>query len=41
MFDIAVNGGGLLTVNYEKAGYLSAQRQVQVPWQDYEWLLMW
>lgn len=38
MFDMAVNGGGLLTVNYEKAGYLTAQRQVQTPWQDYVWL---
>ncbi|WAM22762.1 MAG: right-handed parallel beta-helix repeat-containing protein (plasmid) [Candidatus Methanoperedens sp.] len=38
MFDMAVNGGGLLTVNYEKEGYLSAQRQVQAPWQDYAWL---
>ncbi|HOJ78348.1 MAG TPA: cellulose binding domain-containing protein, partial [Bacillota bacterium] len=35
MFDLAVNGGGYLTVNYEKSGYLSAQRQVDVPWQDY------
>ncbi len=34
-FDMAVNGGGLLTVNYEKPGYLPAQRQVQTPWQDY------
>ncbi|MEW6298461.1 MAG: RHS repeat-associated core domain-containing protein [Thermodesulfobacteriota bacterium] len=35
MFDLAVNGGGSLTVKYEKAGYFSAQRTVQVPWQDY------
>jgi RHS repeat-associated protein len=34
-FDMAVNGGGLLTVDYRKAGYLPAQRQVEVPWQDY------
>lgn len=34
-FDMAVNGGGLLTVRYEKEGYLTAQRQVNVPWQDY------
>ena len=34
-FDLAVNGGGLLTVNYEKGGFLSTQRQVDVPWQDY------
>lgn len=38
MFDLAVNGGGLLTVNYAKEGYLSAQRQVDAPWQDYAWL---
>ncbi len=35
MFDMAVNGGGLLTVSYDKTGYLSAQRPVQVPWQDF------
>src|SRR5659263_292808 len=38
MFDMAVNGGGLLTVNHAKTGYLTAQRQVNAPWQDYEWL---
>ncbi len=35
MFDMAVNGGGQLTVNYAMNGLLSAQRQVDVPWQDY------
>ena len=35
MFDMAVNGGGLLTVNYAKDGYLPLQRQMNVPWQDY------
>ncbi len=35
MFDLAVNGGGPLTVVYQKSGYLGAQRQVDVPWQDY------
>jgi hypothetical protein len=35
MFDMAVNGGGSLTVDYQKSGYLPAQRQVSVPWQDY------
>jgi len=38
MFDLVVNGGGYLTVHYQKAGYLSAQRQVNAPWQDYAWL---
>jgi len=35
MFDMAVNGGGHLTVNYVKDGYLAAQRQINTPWQDY------
>jgi RHS repeat-associated protein len=34
-FDLAVNGGGLLVVDYRKAGLLPAQRQIDVPWQDY------
>jgi hypothetical protein len=34
-FDLAVNGGGVLTVNYVKTGFLPAQRQISVPWQDY------
>ncbi len=38
MFDLVVNGGGPLTVNYAMAGYLTAQRQVQTPWRDYRWL---
>jgi RHS repeat-associated protein len=37
LFDIAVNGGGTLTVDYRKEGCLPAQRQVKVPWQDYVW----
>jgi RHS repeat-associated protein len=35
MFDMVVNGGGLLLVNYAKAGFLPAQRQIRVPWQDF------
>jgi RHS repeat-associated protein len=35
MFDLAVNGGGYLTINYIKTGYLPAQRQINTPWQDY------
>jgi RHS repeat-associated protein len=35
MFDLAVNGGGLLTIDYTLAGYLPSQRRVNVPWQDY------
>lgn len=34
-FDMAVNGGSALTVRYEKSGFLPAQRQITVPWQDY------
>jgi YD repeat-containing protein len=35
MFDIAVNGGGMLTIDYEKPGFCPVQRTVDVPWQDY------
>ncbi len=38
MFDLAVNGGGYLTVTYAKTGFLTAHRQVDVPWEDYRWL---
>jgi RHS repeat-associated protein len=38
MFDMVVNGGGLLTVRCEKDGYLIAQRQVNTPWNDYTWI---
>jgi RHS repeat-associated protein len=34
-YDMAVNGGGLLTLDYRQTGRLSAQRQVQAPWQGY------
>ncbi len=34
-FDLVVNGGGLLTVTYAKDGFLSAQRQLPVPWQQF------
>lgn len=35
-FDMAVNGGGYLTLKYEKEGYLSAQRTIDTPWRDYQ-----
>jgi hypothetical protein len=35
MFDMAVKGGGVVTVQYEKTGFLLAQRQVDMPWQDF------
>jgi YD repeat-containing protein len=34
-FDLAVNGGGSVTVQYQKAGYLPVQRTLTVPWNDY------
>src|SRR4051794_10823421 len=34
-FDLAVNGGGPLTVRYERTGYLSADRLIQTVWQDF------
>ncbi|MER2556000.1 MAG: PKD domain-containing protein [Candidatus Competibacter denitrificans] len=34
-FDLVVNGGGYLTLNYQKTGYLPAQRQANAPWQDF------
>src|SRR6266851_4655389 len=35
MFDLAVNGGGSLTVQYQKDGFLPVQRPASVPWQDF------
>jgi RHS repeat-associated protein len=35
MYDLAVNGGGQLTLEFEKPGYLTAQRQIAVPWRDF------
>ncbi len=36
-YDLVVNGGGALTVNLVKSGYLPSQRtQQNVPWQDYK-----
>ncbi|MEW5851861.1 MAG: RHS repeat-associated core domain-containing protein [Myxococcota bacterium] len=34
-FDIAVNGGGPLVVNYEKNGFLPVQRSVQPRWNNF------
>ena len=34
-FDLAVNGGGTLTLTYAMDGYLPVQRQVYAPWRDY------
>ncbi len=38
MFDLVVNGGGTVIVDYQRSGFLPAQRQVDVPWNDYRWL---
>jgi RHS repeat-associated protein len=35
MYDMAINGGGQLNVNFTKAGFLTSQRQVNTPWQSY------
>jgi RHS repeat-associated protein len=34
-YDLVVNGGGPITLRYEKDGFLAAQRQVTPPWNDY------
>lgn len=34
-YDLAVNGGGLQNVRFQKAGYPEVQRRSQLPWQDY------
>ncbi len=34
-FDLVVNGGGPLTLVFERAAYLTSRRTLQVPWQDY------
>ena len=33
-FDLAVNGGGLLTFGYDRDGFIPLQRSVDVPWLD-------
>lgn len=37
MFDLAVNGGAVLTLNYFKPGYLPVQRNATTVWQEYTW----
>jgi RHS repeat-associated protein len=37
-FAMAVNGGGQLTVRLQHEGYLTVDRSVDVPWQDYVWV---
>lgn len=35
VFDMVVNGGGQLTINYHKRGYLTVQRKQRADWQNY------
>ncbi|MEQ1605006.1 MAG: RHS repeat-associated core domain-containing protein [Pyrinomonadaceae bacterium] len=35
MFDLVVNGGGVLDVKYEKSGYIPVQRKETAGWQEY------
>ena len=35
LFDLAVNGGETLVLDYQKSGFLPAQRQVQAPWEGF------
>ncbi len=37
MFDLVVNGGGALTLEYTKEGYLPVQRRIDVEWGDEVW----
>jgi RHS repeat-associated protein len=34
-YDLAVNGGGPLTLTFERTGFVTAQREVTAPWQDF------
>ena len=31
-------GGGQVSINYQRDGYLPVQRTVDVPWQDFVWI---
>jgi len=37
VFDLAVNAGGAMTVDYRKPGFLRAQRTLDTRWQDWVW----
>ena len=37
-YDIVVNGGGVLTVQFVLSGYLTSQRQLNVPWRNFTWV---
>lgn len=37
MFDLVVNGGGPMTLEYTRNGFLPVQRVADPPWHDYAW----
>jgi len=37
VYDLAENGGGVLTLKFEKAGFIPCQRNVGTPWRDFAW----
>lgn len=34
-YDLALNGGGVVAIDFVKTGYLPAQRNVEAPWQEF------
>ena len=38
VFDLAVNGGGILVVDFRKDGFLPVQRPIDTPWRDFVWV---
>lgn len=38
VFDLMVNGGGAVVIDYARAGHLPVQRRVRVPQQEFAWL---
>lgn len=38
LFDLVVNGGGTVVVQYDKSGYARVQRRLPAPWRDYTWV---
>jgi hypothetical protein len=38
MFDLVVNGGGPVLIDYQKSAFIPAQRQADAPWQDFAFL---
>ncbi|MCP4662080.1 MAG: DNRLRE domain-containing protein, partial [bacterium] len=38
VFDLVVNGGGVVTLRYEKAGFPAVHRILDTPWRDFVWV---